>query len=52
MLAEELRGKFPQIPAPFPASGAKSADFGHNLQNSGLQLKKFAAKFTAAGNLC
>ena len=45
-----LGRKFPGIPAPFPAYGPKSADFGQNLQNSVLQLKKFAAKFPAAGN--
>ena len=45
-----LKGKFPEIPAPFPASWPKSADFGQSLQNAGLQLKKFAAKFSAAGN--
>jgi hypothetical protein len=50
MLPEAVRGKFPEIPAPFPASGPKFANFGQNLQDSGLQAKKFAAKFPAAGN--
>jgi hypothetical protein len=50
MFSEAVNGKFPGIPAPFPAYGVKSADFGQNLQNSGLRPKKFAAKFAAAGN--
>jgi len=50
-LQKSLAGKFPQIPAPFPGSGAQSADFGQNLQNSSLRSKKIAAKFPAAGNL-
>jgi hypothetical protein len=47
---KRLACKFPEIPAPFPAFGVKPADFGQDLQNSGLRLKKFAAKFPAAGN--
>ena len=50
MFAEAVTGKFPGFPAPFPASEAKFADSGQNLQNSELRLKKFAAKFPAAGN--
>jgi hypothetical protein len=51
MFPEAVTGKFPRFPAAFPASGAKSPDFGHNCENSGLRSKKFAAKFPAAGNL-
>ena len=47
---KRLAGKFPGFPAAFPAFEAQSADSGQNLQNSELQLKKFAAKFPAAGN--
>jgi hypothetical protein len=50
MFPEAVTGKFPRFPAPFPGYALKSADFGQNLQNSGLRLKKFAAKFPAAGN--
>jgi hypothetical protein len=50
MFPEAVTGKFPGFPAPFPAYEPKSADSGQNLQNSGLRLKKFAAKFPAAGN--
>src|SRR5215472_12034853 len=50
MLLEVVKGKFPGIPASFPAYRPKSADFGQNLQNSGLRAKKFAAKLPAAGN--
>jgi hypothetical protein len=50
LLKEEKATKFPIIPAAFPGCAAKSADFGQNLQESALRMRKFAAKFAAAGN--
>jgi hypothetical protein len=33
---EAVKGTFPQIPVPFSASGAKSADFGQNLEKAAI----------------
>jgi hypothetical protein len=48
---KHLNRKFPLFTAPFPAGGAKSCDYGQDLQKSWLATEKFAAKFPAPGNL-
>jgi len=46
---KRLNPEFPGIPAPFPASGHKSADFGHDPAEFAAAAEKFAAKFPEAG---
>jgi hypothetical protein len=48
---QTLAEKFPTFAAPFLASQANFAHFGHNLRFFGLIIEKFPAKIPGPGNL-